>query len=98
MKIANAKSVVAKLIATSMLTGVAAATLMIANPAKAQAQNFAVGVRVGDPGYAQRGRIVVERRPEVLRREEFARRQEFLRHQEWERSHHFDRRDGYRYR
>jgi len=82
MKIANVKGIVAKL----MLTGVAAGALMIANPAKAQAE-VVVGVRA--PIYAQRG-VVVERRPEFLRREAY------LRHQEWARAHRFDRRDGYR--
>jgi hypothetical protein len=90
MKIANAKNVVAKL----MLTGVAAAALMVANPAKAQAE-VVVAVRAGAP-YAQRGTVVVERRPETLRRAEFARRQEFLRRQAWERAHRFDRGYGYR--
>jgi hypothetical protein len=90
MKIANAKSVVAKL----MLTGIAAAALMIANPAKAQAE-VVVGIRAGYPVYAHPG-IVIERRPEFLRREEFARREALLRHEEWLRAHRFDRGYGYR--
>jgi len=69
-----------------MLTGVAAAALMVANPAKAQAE-VVVGVRAG---YPARYGVVAERRPEFLRREAI------VRHDEWVRAHRFDRRYGYR--
>ena len=47
MKIANVKGMVAKM----MMVGLAAGAFMVANPATAQAQQFAVGVQVGHPAY-----------------------------------------------
>ncbi len=79
MKIANVKGMVAK----AMLAGLAMGALMVASPAKAQAQRFAIGVQVGAPfygyGYGPQARF------------EFERRQAFLRHEEWERAHRFER-------
>ena len=75
MKIANVKSIVAK----GMLAVLAAGVLMVASPAKANAEQFAVGVAVGYP-HRDFGRY------------EFMRRQEFLRHEEFVRVHRFDRR------
>jgi hypothetical protein len=66
--------------ATIALT--AAAALMVAAPTPAQAQEFAVGVRAGNPYFARPGF-------EFERRQEFLRRQAFFRHQEWERAHRF---------
>jgi hypothetical protein len=87
MKIANVKGMVAK----GMMVVLAAGALMVASPAKAEAQGFAVGVRFGAPApyYAHRDF-------EFERRQEFLRREAFLRHEEWVRSHRFDRPYGYR--
>ena len=79
MKIANVKSMVAK----AMLVVVAAGALMVASPAKANAEQFGVGVVVGYPH-------------RDFNRYEYIRRQEFLRHEEFLRAHRFDRRYGWR--
>jgi hypothetical protein len=98
MKIANVKGMIAK----GMMAAMVAGTLLAVSPAKAEAQQFAVGVQVGQPayGYDHRDgsdrRDQFERRQEMLRREEFARREAFLRHEEWVRAHRFDRPYGYR--
>jgi len=47
MKITNVKAMVAKGVTVGLLAG----AVMLAAPAKADAQQFAVGVRVGYPGY-----------------------------------------------
>jgi hypothetical protein len=90
MKFANVKGMVAK----AMILTVAAGALFAASPTKAEAQRFAVGVRIGDPYYAPR----YDRydRYEYARHEEFLRREAFFRHQEWLREHRFDRSYGYR--
>jgi hypothetical protein len=82
---ATVKGIVAKV----MLTGMVAGALMVASPAKAQAQEIVVGVRAGGPFYGQR-------RFEFERREEFARREAFLRHEEWLRVQRFHGPYGYR--
>jgi hypothetical protein len=79
MKIANVKGMVAK----GMMVVLAAGALMVASPAKAEAQQFAVGVQLGTPYYGRPGF-------------EFERRREFLRHEEWVRAHRFYGRYGYR--
>jgi hypothetical protein len=91
MKIANVKEMIAK----GMMAAMVAGTLMVASPAKASAQGFAVGVRVGAPYYGYGRGYEFDRRQEFLRREEFARREAFLRHEEWARGHRFDRPYGY---
>jgi hypothetical protein len=75
MKIANVKSMVAK----GMLAAVAAGALMIASPAKANAEQFGARIVVGYPH-------------RDFDRYEFLRRQEVLRHEEFLRMHRFDRR------
>lgn len=69
MTITNVKAMVAKVMTVGLLAG----AVMMAAPAKAQAQGFAVGVQVGYPhyGYYPRDRY------------EFDRRQAFIRHEEW---------------
>jgi hypothetical protein len=99
MKIANVKSMVAKL----MMVGLAAGAFAVASPA-AQAQQFAVGVQFGHPAYVvdhngYRYDSYDYHRQQEFRereaREAFERRQAYLRQQQWERSHHFDH-DDYR--
>jgi hypothetical protein len=85
MKIANVKGMVAK----GMMVILAAGALIVASPATASAERFAIGVQVGTPYfgapyYGPRDRF------------EFERRQEFLRHEEWLRMHRFARPYGYR--
>lgn len=85
MKIVNVKSMVAK----GMLAAVAAGALIVASPAKANAEQFGVGVYVGYP-HRDFDRY------EFARRQEFLRRQEILRHEEFLRMHRFDRRHDWR--
>jgi len=85
MKIANVKGMVAK----GMMAAMVAGGLMVASPAKAKAQGFAVGVQFGAPYYGRPGF-------EFERRQEFLRREAFLRHEEWLRGHRFERPYGYR--
>ena len=82
MKIANVKTMVAKV----MMVGVAAGAFMFAGSTQAKAQGFGVGVEVGYPhyDYSHRGYY------------EFQRRQEFLRHEEWARAHRFHGPYGWR--
>ena len=81
MKIATVKGMVAK----GMMVVLAAGALMLASPAKADAQGFAVGVRFGYPPP-----------PVIVRRDfGFERREAFLRHEEWVRAHRFDRPYGF---
>jgi hypothetical protein len=83
-KIATLKALATK--ATLALT--AATALIVAAPTPAHAQEFAVGVRAGNPYFARPG-FAFERRPEFLRREQFERRQAFFRHEEWARANRF---------
>jgi hypothetical protein len=71
-----------------MILAVAAGALAFVNPAKAEAQRFFVGVRVGNPYYAPRYY--------GYDHYEYARREAFFRHEEWLREHRFDRPYGYR--
>jgi hypothetical protein len=83
MKITNVKTIVAKGVTVGLLAG----AFVLSAPAKADAQQFAVGVQVGYPqyGYARRGNYD-HRRFEQERR-----------HHEWVRAHEFGRyHDGYR--
>ncbi len=77
MKITNVKAMVIKGVTVSLLAGAFA----MAAPAKAQAEQFAVGVRVGAPYYGYYGPDYYAR----LRIE-----QERRRHEEWVRAHQFD--------
>ena len=104
MKITNVKGMVAKL----MMVGLAAGAFAIANPVKAQAQRFAVGVQLGNPDYRHypngyrydRDDFRAREQREEFRsreaREEFERRQAYVRHEQWERAHRYDSPYGYR--
>jgi hypothetical protein len=84
MKIANVKAMVAKGVTVGLLAGAVA----LAAPAKAEAQQFAVGVQVGYPHYGYIGRDHYDRW-----------RFEQLRHEEWVRAHEYNRYHyGYGYR
>jgi len=99
MKATQAKSLVEKV----MTAGVLAGALMFVAPAKAEAQQFSVGVQIGRPAaypdyyarrdYYDRLRWEQARRAEIARRE-WIRRQEWLRREQ--REHRYDAYD-YRY-
>jgi hypothetical protein len=78
MKLANVKAMIAKGVTGGLLAG----TLMLAGPAKAQAQQLVVGVRVGHPYYgrAYQLRLEQERRREILRHDAWVRAHEHARY------------------
>jgi hypothetical protein len=83
MKITNVKAMVAKGVTVGLLAG----AFVLAAPAKADAQQFAVGVQVGYPQYDR------------ARRDHYdhLRFEQQRRHEEWVRAHEFGRyHDGYR--
>jgi hypothetical protein len=88
MKIATVKSLAAKFAITSLAVG----AFFIASPAKSQAQQFAVGVQLGNAGYVtvDRGyrydadRYRNEEYREHEQREAYARQQAYLAHERWE--------------
>jgi hypothetical protein len=93
------------LIAKLTIAGFAVAAFTLASPAKADAQQFAVGVEFGHPGYVayhdgyRYDRDDYRRHEEFREREaraDFLRRQEFIRHEQWERYHRSDRPYDYR--
>lgn len=87
MKITNVKAMVAKGVTVGLLAG----AFVLAAPAKADAQQFAVGVRVGYPaygypayGYPARGYYG----PDYYARQRF---EQERRHAEWVRAHEYNR-------
>jgi len=88
MKATQLKSLVAKV----MTAGVLAGALIFAGPAKAEAQQFSVGVQIGRPvvypDYYGRRDYYDHLRWEQARRAEIA-RQEWLRHEQWEHAHRY---------
>ena len=92
MKVTNVRAMVAKLLAVGFLAGAFA----LVAPVKAEAQGFAVGVRVGYPRYDYVRRDYYDhlrfegaRRAAFIRQQEWDRRQAFLRHEAWERHQRF---------
>jgi hypothetical protein len=74
MKIANIKSMVTKAMLATMAAGaLAVGTMMVAIPAKANAEQFGVAVTVGYPHPDYR----FDRRREIIRHEEFLRARRF---------------------
>ena len=104
MKLTSIKSMIAKGVTVGLLAG----AIALAAPAKAQAQQFAVGVQFGSPGY---GYVVPgdyyarQRYEELCRERAFAAQQAYLRqqawaqhearerHEAWERQRAFERHD-----
>jgi hypothetical protein len=102
------KAMVAKVMTVGLLAG----AFVLAAPAKAQAQGFAIGVQLGGPhydyardGYYDGGRRdyyeherFEQQRREIARQEAFERQREFEQHLAWQRAHdyRFHDRDGYR--
>ncbi len=98
MKLTSVKAMVAKAMTVGMLAG----AFVLATPAKAQAQQFGVGVQVGYPAYGysrnyyERLRFERERRDAFLRQQAWERQQAWLHHETWERDHRYGY--GYAYR
>jgi hypothetical protein len=82
-KITTLKGLAAK----AVLAAMAAGAFLVASPAKAEAQGFAVGARVGSPSSDRRETFEFERRRAVLRHEQFERREALLRRERFERFH-----------
>jgi hypothetical protein len=92
MKLANVKALVAK----SLTAGLLAGALVLAAPAKAQAQQFAVGVQYGSSGYGYvaPGDYYARQRYEALcRQRAFEAQQAYARQQAWARHEAFEYRD-----
>jgi hypothetical protein len=90
MKLTSVKSMMAKGVTVGLLAG----AIALAAPAKAEAQQFAVGVQFGSPayGYVAPGDYYARQRYEELCRERafaaqqaYARQQAWARHEAWER-------------
>jgi hypothetical protein len=101
MKITNVKAIVAK----GLTIGVLAGAFVLEAPAKAEAQQFAIGVQFGTSHYDYRGRDPYDRvRWEQSRRQQafaeqqaYERQQAWARHEAWERQRDYGRYDnGYR--
>jgi hypothetical protein len=98
MKLTSVKSMVMKGVTVAMVAGAVA----LAAPAKAQAQQFAVGVQFGSPSYgyyAPADYYARQRYEELCRQRAFAAQQAYAReqaraqHEAWERHEAFERHD-----
>jgi hypothetical protein len=92
MKLTSAKSMVIKGVTIGLIAG----AIALAAPAKAQAQQFAVGVQFGSPGYGYGvpADYYARRRYEELCRERaFAAQQARVQHEAWARHEVFEQRD-----
>jgi hypothetical protein len=98
MKLTSVKSMVMK----GVTVGLVAGAVALAAPAKAQAQQFAVGVQFGSPSYgyyAPADYYARQRYEELCRRRAFAEQQAYARqqawaqHEAWERHEAFERHD-----
>ena len=94
MKLTNAKSMLKKGLTVGLLAGAVA----LAPPAKAQAQQFAVGVQLGSPYYVPVQPYYVgpdyyarQRYEEYLRQQAWAQHEALERHEAWERQQAYDR-------
>jgi hypothetical protein len=94
MKLTSVKSMVMK----GVTVGLVAGAVMLAAPAKAEAQQFAVGVQFGSPayGYSNPGDYYARQRYEELCRERaFAAQQAYARQQAWAQHEAFERHEAY---
>ena len=91
MKLTNVKAMVAKSLAVVLLAG----AFVLAAPAKADAQQFAIGVQFGAPvynGYNNGNDFYARQRYEQIRRQQaFEAQQAYARQQAWERAHAYSR-------
>ena len=86
MKLTNVKAMVAK----SLTVGLLAGAFVLAAPAKADAQQFAIGVQFGSPAYSYnnyRDSYARQRAEQIRRQQEFEAQQAYERQQAWEREH-----------
>ena len=88
MKLTSVKSMMAKGVTVGLLAG----AIALAAPAKAEAQQFAVGVQFGSPayGYVAPGDYYARQRYE-----EYCRQQARLQHKAWERQQAWERQHAY---
>ena len=91
MKLTSVKSMMAKGITVGLLAG----AIALAAPAKAEAQQFAVGVRFGSPAYSYVAPADYYARQ---RYEAYCREQVRLQHEAWVRQQAWERQHAYAYR
>jgi hypothetical protein len=94
MKLANVKSMLVK----GMTVGLLAGAVALVAPAKAQAQQFAVGVQFGSPGYSYYNPgdyYARQRYEELCRQRAFEAQQAYARHEAWERHEAFERQEAH---
>jgi len=94
MKLTSVKSMVMN----SLTIGLVAGAVALAAPAKAQAQQFAVGVQFGSPAYGYdvpRDYYARQRYEELCRQRAFEAQQAYARHEAWERHEAFERQEAY---
>jgi hypothetical protein len=78
--------------------GLVAGAVALAAPAKAQAQQFAVGVQFGSPAYGYdvpRDYYARQRYEELCRQRAFAAQQAYARQQAWAQHEAFERQEAY---
>jgi hypothetical protein len=93
MKLTSVKSMVMKGVTVGLIAGAFA----LAAPAKAQAQQFAVGVQFGSPGYgyaAPGDYYARQRYEELCRQRAFAAQQAYARQQAWAQREAFERHEA----
>lgn len=101
MKLTNVKAMVAK----SLTVGLLAGAFVLAAPAKADAQQFAVGIQFGSPNYGSYRDYYAQQRYDQYRQQQayeaqeaYARQQAWAQHEAWERQQAYARYDnGYAY-
>jgi hypothetical protein len=95
MKLTNVKALVAK----SLTVGLLAGAFVLAAPAKADAQQFAVGVQFGSPSYGydnpRRDYYARQRYEELCRQRAFEAQQAYARQQAWAQHEAFERREAW---
>ena len=94
MTITNVKA----MLVNGVTVGLVAGALVLAAPAKANAQQFAVGVQFGSPGYGYttHGDYYARQRYEELCRERaFAAQQAYARQQAWAQHEAFERHEAW---
>jgi hypothetical protein len=106
MKLTNVKALIAKSLTVGLLVG----AFVLAVPAKADAQQFAVGVQFGSPSYGYdsprdyyarqryeelcRQRAFAAQQAAYARQQAWAQQEAFERHEAWERQQSYNRFDG----
>jgi hypothetical protein len=101
MKLTSIKTLVVKGLTAGLLAG----AFVLAAPAKANAQQFVVGVQFGSPNYGYgygydnpRDYYARQRYEELCRQRAFAAQQAYARQQAWAQHEAFERREAFEYR